>query len=154
LAVITEISPFKPNILKLSTQIGVSRETLQKYLYLFSKADLLLLLQSDTRGISKMNKPEKIYLNNPNLIYALTDSVINKGTLRETFIFNQLRTLYQVTSSAKGDFTINQKYTIEVGGKNKKQKQIAGLQNAFIVSDNIEFAHHNVIPLWLFGFLY
>lgn len=154
LAVITEISPFKPNILKLSKQIGVSRETLQKYLYLLSKADLLLLLQSDIRGISRMNKPEKIYLNNPNLIYALTDRAINKGTLRETFAFNQLQTLYQVTSSTKGDFTINQKYTIEVGGKNKKQKQIAGVKDAFVVSDNIEFAHHNVIPLWLFGFLY
>ena len=78
LSIITEISPFKPNILKLSKQIGVSRETLQKYLHLLAKADLLMLLQAGTHSISRLNKPEKVYLNNPNLIYALTDTMINQ----------------------------------------------------------------------------
>lgn len=154
LSIITEISPFKPNILKLSKQIGISRETLQKYLYLLSKADLLLLLQSNTKGISKLNKPEKVYLNNPNLMYALSYTNVNVGTLRETFFYNQINENHSIRSSDKGDFFINQKYTIEVGGKNKKRKQISGIENAFIAADNIEFAHQNTIPLWLFGFLY
>ncbi len=154
LSIITEISPFKPNILKLSKQIGVSRETLQKYLYLLSKADLLLLLQSSTHGISKLNKPEKVYLNNPNLVYALSDTDVNTGTLREIFFYNQLSEKHSILSSDKGDFFINDKFTVEVGGKNKTLKQISGIKNAFIAADNIEFAHKNTIPLWLFGFLY
>ena len=154
LSIISEIAPFKPNILKLSRQIGVSRETLQKYLYLLFKADLLMLLEAGTHGISRMNKPEKIYLNDTNLIYTLTNTYVNTGTVRETFFYNQLVTGHNVFSSGKGDFLIDQKYTFEIGGKNKSQKQIAGMENAFIAADNIEFAHHNIIPLWLFGFLY
>ncbi len=154
LSIITEIAPFKPNILKLSKQIGVSRETLQKYLYLLSMADLLLLLQSNTHGISKLNKPEKVYLNNPNLIHALSDKNINTGNLRETFFYNQLNDKYNIKNTKKGDFWVDQKYTLEIGGKNKTKEQISGLENAFLALDNIEFAHQNTIPLWLFGFLY
>jgi len=154
LSIITEIAPFKPNILKLSRQVGVSRETLQKYLYLLSEADLLMLLQAGTHGISKMNKPDKIYLNDTNLIYTLTNTQVNTGTLRETFFYNQLSQSHPVFHSPKGDFLVDQKYIFEIGGKNKSQKQIAGIPNAFIAADNIEFAYQNKIPLWLFGFLY
>jgi uncharacterized protein len=49
---------------------------------------------------------------------------------------------------------VDKKYTLEVGGKNKPNKQIAGLENAFIAADNIEYSSLNKIPLWLFGFLY
>jgi len=154
LSVIAEIVPFKPNLVKLSQQVGVSRETLIKYLYLLSKADLLMLLQSDTHGISKMNKPEKVYLNNSNMMFALTGTQVNSGNIRETFLFNQLGEKHTVVYTEKGDFLVNNTYTIEVGGINKKQKQIEGLENAFIAADNIEYAHQNRIPLWLFGFLY
>jgi len=154
LSVIAEIVPFKPNIVKLSKQAGISRETLLRYLYLLEKADLLLLLQTDTFGVSKMNKPEKIYLNNPNLSYALTHGYVNSGNIRETFLFNQLKVAHEVLYSAAGDFLVDGKYTIEVGGKNKTRKQIAGTEHAFIASDNIEYSSTNKIPLWLFGFLY
>jgi hypothetical protein len=154
LSVIAEIVPFKPNIVKLSKQVGISRETLLRYLYLLEKADLLLLLQTDTFGVSKMNKPEKIYLNNPNLSYALTHGFVNSGNIRETFLFNQLKVAHEVLYSAAGDFLVDGIYTIEVGGKNKTRKQIAGTEHAFIASDNIEYSSTNKIPLWLFGFLY
>jgi len=154
LSVIAEIVPFKPNLLKLSQQVEVSRETLLKYLYLLDKADLLKLLQTGTKGISKLNKPEKVYLNNPNLIFCLTNTQVNTGTVRETFIFNQLSERYPVVYTDKGDFFVDNKYTIEVGGQNKKQKQITGIENAYIAVDNVEFASQNRIPLWLFGFLY
>lgn len=101
-----------------------------------------------------MNKPEKVYLNNPNLIYALSDSVVNIGTLGETFFYNQLNKSHKILNSDKGDFIIDQKYTVEVGGKNKTRKQIVGIKNAYVAADNIEFAHQNTIPLWLFVFLY
>ena len=154
LMIIAEIVPFTPNVSKLSNQIGINRDTLIKYLYWLQRAELLLLLSSDTYGIAKMNKPDKVYLNNPNLIYALSESEANVGTIRETFFYNQIRVGHKVTYPSKGDFMIDKKYTFEVGGKNKKQKQIIGIENAFIAADNIEFAYKNTIPVWLFGFLY
>ncbi|HOW25605.1 MAG TPA: AAA family ATPase [Bacteroidales bacterium] len=154
LSIIAELVPFKPNILKLSAQVGVSRETLLKYLYLLERADLLMLLQSGTGGISRMNKPEKIFLNNPNLMFALSTAQVNSGTVRETFLLNQLKERYAVAYKDRGDFLVANKYTIEVGGMHKTQKQIRGIENAFIAADNIEFASQNKIPLWLFGFLY
>ena len=154
LSVISESVPFKPNMVKLSQQIGIDRDTLLRYLLLLSRADLLLLLRSDTSGISQLNKPEKIYLNNPNLMYAITDRMANIGTIRETFFFNQLMVKHVVNYSSRGDFLIDNSLTFEVGGKNKNQKQIAGLENAYIAADNIEYAYKNVIPVWLFGFLY
>jgi predicted AAA+ superfamily ATPase len=154
ISILAEIVPYKPNILKLSQQIGISRETLMRYLYLLEKADLLMLLQTDKEGIVKMNKPEKVYLNNPNLIYTLTDSSANLGTSRETFFFNQLKVSHLVKWTENGDFAVDGKYIFEIGGKNKTSKQIAGIENAYVAADNIEFAYQNRIPLWLFGFLY
>lgn len=154
LMVIAELVPFKPNVSRLSVQIGINRDTLLKYLYWLQRADLLLLLNSDTYGISKMNKPEKIYLNNSNLIYALSGDSANIGTVRETFFLNQLNVKHKVTYHSKADFLVDNKFIFEVGGKNKTQKQIAGLKNAFIVADNIEYAYKNTIPVWMFGFLY
>jgi predicted AAA+ superfamily ATPase len=122
------------------------------YEYLpYSSVILLFLLQC---GFGKMNKPEKIYLNNPNMVHSLTDTPSNQGTLRETFFVNQLQVFHKINGSDKGDFRVNDKYTFEIGGKNKKQKQITGINNAFIAADHIEYAHENKIPLWLFGFLY
>jgi len=154
LMLIAELVPFKPNILKLSRQIGINRDTFIKYLYWLQRADLLLLLNADTYGIAKMNKPEKVYLNNPNLIYALSEKTVNIGTVRETFFYNQLSVNHKVFYSGKADFLVNNKYTFEIGGKNKSKKQISGIDNAFIVADNIEYAYKNTIPVWLFGFLY
>jgi predicted AAA+ superfamily ATPase len=154
LSILAEIVPYKPNILKLSQQIGIGRETLLRYLYLLEKADLLMLLQTGTQGIGKMNKPEKVYLNNPNLIYTLTDSSANTGTSRETFFFNQLKVSHSVNWSESGDFIVDGKNLFEIGGKNKTNKQIAGIENSYIAADNIEYAYQNKIPLWLFGFLY
>jgi hypothetical protein len=101
-----------------------------------------------------MNKPEKIYLNNANLIYSLTNSQVNYGTIRETFFYNQLSLYHTIFYSDKGDFWVDEKYTFEIGGKNKTRKQIQGLENAYLAADNVEYAQQNKIPLWLFGFLY
>ena len=154
ISVLADIVPYQPNIVKLSQMIGISRETLMRYLYLLEKADLLILLQAGTRGIGKMNKPEKIYLNNPNLINSLTFTRPSMGTLRETFFLNQLQVSHSVNWSDQSDFLVDDKYTFEIGGKNKTRKQIAGITDAFVAADNIEYAQQNKIPLWLFGFLY
>lgn len=154
ISILSEIVPYKPNISKLSEQIGVSRETLVKYLYLLERADLLMLLQTSIHGISKMNKPEKVYLNNPNLVITLAFDAYEVGTMRETFFYNQLQVGHSLVYSNWGDFVVDNKYTFEIGGKNKTRKQIRGIENAYIAADNIEFSSQNKLPLWLFGFLY
>ncbi len=154
LSVISESVPFKPNISKLSIKIGITRDTLIKYLSYLEKAHLISLLRSNTKGISKMAKPEKIFLNNSNLLYAIQAGTANTGTVRETFFNSQLSVLHKVELPKNTDFIIDNKYVFEIGGKNKTQKQIVEMPNSFIVSDNIEYGFKNKIPLWLFGFLY
>jgi len=115
---------------------------------------LYISLRADTEGVSLLNKPDKVYLNNPNLLYALAPGNANIGTLRETFFFNQINHVEEVASADKGDFKINKKTIIEVGGKGKTKEQIPDLPNAYLAVDDIEVGFGSKIPLWLFGFLY
>ncbi len=154
LAVLSRIVPYKPNIEKLALQADTTRDTLLKFLFYLEKAGVVKWLSKDTFGINYLNKPDKLYLNNTNLMYALSNEKPDNGNLRETFILNQLLVKNSVSYPEAGDFLINGKYLIEVGGPSKQTKQIAGLENAFIAVDNIEFPDGRKIPLWLFGFLY
>ena len=154
LAIISEASPFKPNTQKLSGMVGVSRVMLIKFFSMLNHAQLLLLLQSATKGVRKLGKPEKIYLNNTNLMYALAPQTVNSGNLRETFFLNQVRYGHSVMLPKAGDFLVENRFLFEVGGKNKTHKQIAGMENAFVVKDDIETGAPGTIPVWLFGFLY
>lgn len=153
LYLITTAVPFKPNISELSKKIGTSRDMLLKYLYLLSGAGIINFITHTGIANSVLRKPEKIYLNNTTLMYALHNNP-NIGTIRETFFLNQLMKKHLVAYPKTGDFFIDNKYLFEVGGKNKTQKQIEGIENSFIVADNIEYGFGNRIPLWLFGFLY
>lgn len=146
--------PFTPNITKLSSLVGLSRNSLVSALKMLERAGLVNELYKKTTGIGVLTKPEKLYLNNSNLIYALANENTNIGNVRETFVLNQLKGLHTVYLPETGDFLIDEKITIEVGGKSKSQKQIASLQNAYIAKDQIEIGFNNIIPVWLFGFLY
>ena len=154
LYVISTSAPFKPNISKLAVKTDMERRTIYKYLNLLEKANLINTLHHSGKGISVMSKPEKIYLNNTNLMWLLSKQNPNIGNIRETFFFNQLQVKHKVNYSKETDFIINNTYHFEIGGKNKQQKQIKNLKNAFIIKDNIETGMINIIPLWLFGFLY
>ncbi len=155
LYIISGIVPFKPNISELSRKMGVSRETVVKYLHFLDNADITKSLLSSTGGISMLNKPEKVYLNNPNLFYTLAEvNTPNVGTLREAFFMYQFSQAHKITYSQQSDFLVDGKYTFETGGRSKKTTQIKNLKNAWVVRDDIEYGHKNIIPLWLFGFLY
>jgi hypothetical protein len=154
LFIITESAPFTPNISKLSERTGLNRETLLHYLHYLQEAQLIALAWKNTKGISRLQKPNKIYLENTNLMYTLASENPDKGNLRETFFLNQLKYHHRAELSDKTDFLIDGEYLFEIGGKNKTGKQISNLQKAWIVSDNIEYGFENKIPLWLFGFLY
>jgi predicted AAA+ superfamily ATPase len=154
LYIISESAPFKPNIEKLSERTGMSRNTLKDYLHHMSDALLINLLYKDSKGISRLTKPEKIYLHHPNLMTAITGDGVNIGNLRETFFYNQVSNNHQVNYTDKGDFLVDNRYIFEIGGKNKTTKQVKGIANSYLALDNIESGHGNEIPLWLFGFLY
>lgn len=151
--IVGESVPFKPNFTKLSEMIGISRNVLDNYLVYMEKAGLILQLRTDTGGIRGLGKIDKIYLDNPNLTYSLVGDSANIGNIRETFFLNQMRVKFNVLSSEKSDFVIDN-YTFEIGGKSKKQNQIEQIQNSFIVKDNIEYGYLNVVPLWTFGLTY
>jgi hypothetical protein len=154
LYIISQSVPFKPNIVKLAERTGMARNTLKNYLHNLSDAGLIHLIYSSSKGISVLTKPEKIYMANPNLLFALGASGTDKGNLRETFFINQLSEGHSVQYPKQGDFMIDNKYIFEIGGKNKNLSQIKGLENAFLALDDIESGAPRQIPLWLFGFLY
>ncbi len=154
LQTISNLVPFKPNITKLAEIIEIDRKTVYLYLELLERAGIISTLYGKSKGLSRLRKPEKIYMNNNNLLHALSDIAPNKGTLRETFFNNQLKAKHAVNYTDTGDFLIDNKYIFEVGGKNKDYKQIANLENSYLAIDDIETGFGNRIPLWLFGFLY
>lgn len=154
LYIISQSVPFKPNISALAQKISITRNSLLAYMYAIDSAQIINTISKDSFGVSLLQKPDKIFLENTNFMFALGNTSPNVGNLRETFFLNQLKENHKVTYPEKGDFLVDEKYLFEIGGKNKTKKQIKGHENAYIVSDNIEFGVENRIPLWLFGFLY
>ena len=154
LAVVSSGAPFVVDISKMAQIAELNRNTIVSYLSHLGRAKLLNLLYSDTQNIKRMQKPDKIYMENCNLLHALSLMQVEVGTERETFFANQLSYRHTLEYAKRGDFRIDRKWTVEVGGQSKDGKQIAGMTNAFIASDDIEYALGNKIPLWLFGFLY
>jgi len=145
--------PVELNIQNLAKEAGVSRNTLYSYLYYLQKANLIEIVGGNFANKKLLNKPDKIYLENTNL-YNILCSNHNIGSLRESFFLSQLKINHSVKYAQKGDFVIDDRYTFEIGGKNKSFDQIKDIQKSFVVADDIEVGFGNKIPLWLFGFLY
>lgn len=153
LSIIARSVPFKPNVSSIATALSSSRGSIADYCLYIEEAGLISQLRDTTDGIKGLGKVDKIYLDNTNLIYSLTTESAKIGNIRETFFMNQMRVKHDVITSPKSDFMIGNK-TFEVGGKNKKQRQIEGIPNAYIVKDDIEIGYLNVIPLWALGLGY
>ena len=154
LRIIAKSAPFLPNITKIASEIDVSRQTLLAYFKYLEDSKLISLLYKSSRGLSALEKPDKIYLENTSLMYSLEPSETDIGNVRETFACNQLSMKHEVLFSEQSDFFVDGKYTFEVGGKNKKRKQIADIDDSYILADNIEYGTKRRIPLWLLGFMY
>ena len=151
--ILAERVPFTPNISLLCKELETTRDVGLKLLYALDRAALLKLLTSEVKNYKSLSKPEKVYLNNTNLMYALTTKV-DKGNLRETFFFNQVSVAYSVMMPQKGDFLIDSNYLFEVGGKGKTFEQIKDIPDSYLAVDDVECGHKNRIPLWMFGLLY
>ena len=155
ISLIADSVPFKVNISELSRKADLSRDVLLKLLDSLDRANLITNIRQKGAPTGHLTKPDKIYINNTALLNALnTNKEISIGTVRETFFMNQLSLNHKLNTIPKGDFLVDNKYTFEIGGKNKTKKQIANIENAFIVADDIEYGYKETIPLWLFGFLY
>jgi len=147
--------PFEVDIAKLSSIIEAHRNTVIEYLSYLNRARILNLLYSQITTVKKMQKPDKIYLENPNLMYALATDDIKIGSVRETFVVNQLSYGHTVEyGKTAGDFKVDGKHTFEVGGKSKTYEQIAGIPDSYILADDIETPLGHKIPIWAIGFLY
>ena len=154
LMVIAENVPLEPNINKLAAELESTRDQTLKMLYLLDRAALLCLLTDKVKDYKHLTGPKKVYLNNTNLMYALSGNNLSKGTLRETFFANQVGAVATLTMPKQGDFMAVGKYLFEVGGSRKTFEQIADLPNSYLALDDIETGHGNRIPLWMFGCLY
>jgi len=161
LSVIMQNVPFTPTISSLKRSVDVKDDrTIKEYLSHLDDAGLIKLLMKSSLAMKNLDKPEKIYLANTNLMYTTQPDI---GNVRESFFMNQLSNYYTkknaidnrgIYSAQKGDFYLEERYLIEVGGKNKTFKQIKDLPNSFLACDDIEIGYKSKVPLWLFGFLY
>lgn len=142
-----------PNMSNLYNELETDRNQGLKMLYALEKAGLLALLSDKPKHIDKLSRPEKIFMDNSNLMYAYAMAP-NIGTVRETFFLSQLAVDHSVTYPAKGDFLVDGKYLFEVGGRKKSFEQIKDVADSYLAVDDTEIGHHNRIPLWMFGLLY
>lgn len=155
LGILSSNVPYALDTVKLSKTAELSRVTLLQYLQNLGEARIIQLLYSDVTNVKRLQKPDKIFMENPNMLHALATTRVNEGTEREVFFINQLSARHVVEySKTSADFSIDHQYTIEVGGQSKDGKQIAGVANSYIASADEEFVLGTKIPLWLFGFLY
>ena len=157
---ISTLVPFIPNISELARMTHISRPKVYDYLELLERAKLINAVTSREKGYNILKKPEKLYLQNTNINFALANTP-DTGTIRESFFVNQIKNTdtnrflgEKIYTSKKGDFLVEDRYVFEIGGKNKGFDQIKGIKNSFVAADDIEIGFKNKIPLWLFGFLY
>ena len=151
---IADSVPYELNIAKLSARLELNKQTVLSYINNLDRAELLHLLYSDNNTITRLQKPDKIYLHDPNMFYALGYGE-KIGTIRECFLVNQLSVNHTVEyGKNQGDFVIDGKTTIEVGGPDKSFEQVADIPDSFIFADRTEIPIGKKLPLWMAGLTY
>ncbi|MBQ3750445.1 MAG: AAA family ATPase [Bacteroidales bacterium] len=148
-------TPFELNANKIAAALEIGRDTVVEYLKYLGDAKVLNLLYSDKKRIGKLSKPDKVYLENPNILYALAPAKVEIGTLRETFAVDCLSESHVVEyGKTQGDFKVDSRYTFEIGGRSKDFSQIAGMKDSYVFADDWDMPDGAKLPLWMLGFLY
>lgn len=145
--------PVVPKMEDIYSQLETNREQGLKLMDLLENAALIGQLKTKPKAVKKLSSSDKLFLDNPNLMYALSGNP-EIGTIRESFFYNQLNRVCNVYYPGKDDFMVDGKYLFEVGGPGKSFEQIKDIENSFLAIDGVEFGRGNKIPLWIFGFLY
>lgn len=154
LAVLATEVPMLVDVSKMSKMTELSRVSLTSYLQYLNDARLIRLLYSDATSVKRMQKPDKILMENPNLCYILNLGHANEGTVRESFFCNQMAYRHGVEYTKPADFVIDGNIVVEVGGSSKDGGQIADRENAYLACDGIDYPYGKKLPLWLFGLTY
>ena len=155
IAMICSETPFELNANKIAAALEIGRDTVVEYLKYLGDAKVLNLLYSDKKRIGKLSKPDKVYLENPNILYALAPAKVEIGTLRETFAVDCLSEFHVVEyGKTQGDFKVDSKYTFEIGGRSKDFSQIAGMKDSYVFADDWDMPDGAKLPLWMLGSLY
>ena len=153
ISLIARVTPFTVNVSRLAATLECDRQTVHKLLRTMQRASLINMLFKGRNNMQQLVKPEKVYLENTNLMYAMANDT-NIGNIRETFFCNQLFIAHELSFSGNGDFLVDNTHTIEIGGHRKTFEQIKDMPDSYLAVDDIEIGNGNRIPLWLFGFLY
>ena len=154
-ALICSEVPFELNANKIAGALEIGRDTVVEYIKFLGDAKIMNLLYSDKKKIGKLTKPDKVYLENPNLLYALAPTKVDIGTARESFAVSCLAESHTVEyGKVQGDFKVDAKYTFEIGGRSKDFSQIAGIKDSYIFADDWDMPDGAKLPLWMLGFLY
>lgn len=146
--------PFQPNVSKLANDVETSRATIMNYLGYLKNARLIHLLNTSEEDKEKLKKPNRVYLHNTNLLYAISPDSVSENSLRETFFYNQVGVGSVLTSTDRGHFLVDQKFNFEIKGSSVTIEPKFRTEDYFVAADMIERGKGNTIPLWLFGFLY
>ena len=152
---ICEEVPFELNANKIAGALEIGRDTVVEYLKYLGDAKVLNLLYSDKKKIGKLAKPDKVYMENSNILHALAPGKVDIGTARECFAVNSLSESHDVEyGKAQGDFKVDAKYTFEIGGRSKDFSQIPGVPDSYVFADDLDMPDGAKLPLWMLGFLY
>jgi predicted AAA+ superfamily ATPase len=150
--------PFVPNVERMSRDLKVSKPFVYTYIEALERARLLIGVPPAESGYRMVRKPAKIYVENTNLLLAIAGYGVSgprQGTLRETVFVHQVKGAgLRLHIPHRADFLVENQYVFEIGGRSKSAAQLNGREAAYLVKDDIEIGHGNVIPLWLMGFLY
>ena len=155
LAAVAASSPSSPNLSYLRSELSIpDQRTLLSYLNLLEKSGIISTLSENGSGNTILNKPDKIYPDNTNLLKILAPGNTDPATVRETFFLNQTGAGHDLTYPEKGHFLVDKRYLFEVTGQDEDRSRIGNESNVFLAVDELETGTGNQIPLWLFGFLY
>jgi predicted AAA+ superfamily ATPase len=147
--------PFTPNWQKIMQILDIGDlRTLKSYFSHLEEACLVHSISKASNKLSKLESPDKVYLDNTNQLFAISSKDPDKGNVRETYFLTMLSQNHTITLPMEGDFLIDEHYLFEVGGKNKGFTQVKSHPHSYLALDDLELGVGNKIPLWLFGFLY
>lgn len=158
LTFLASIPPGNINTHNLANNLQIDHKTAFHYLEILNEIQLVKMVYPSESGNQRLRKPEKIFLDNTTLYSAVNSQInqpIDKGVLRELFFLQMIaQTEHKVFYSKIGDYLIDN-YTFEIGGKNKTKKQLKTISGqAYLVKDDLVYAHGQEIPLYYFGFIY
>lgn len=147
--------PYRLNMAAIKRETGFSRDVLINILDLMVKSNLILFVSHQTSPECNAIKPYKINLHNASMIWAFSPTnEADADCVYKTFFVNQLDGIHQTLLTDSADFFIDNKYRVAIGGHNMRRKKFLKTENTFVLDDQIETGHSNIVPLWLFGFLY